>query len=363
MRISTYNVENLFSRASVMNLNSWSDGRRILNDIETLNSLIAETRYTDAIKEQIKNILEKYEFNNRHKFDRPFEIVEVREKLFVVRKNSKQIDVVAAGRSDWVGWVELGRDEVNGEAVSNTGRVISEVKADILCLVEVENRLTLDRFNRQVLAKMPDFLPYEHNLLIDGNDPRGIDIGLLSRYPILSIRSHIDAGGNNLIFNRDCPEFEVALPDGTALWILGNHFKSKGNGSFAENNAKRKRQAAEVARIYHEALQRSDFVIVLGDLNDSPDSAPLQPLLRGTNLKDVMQHPKYQGLPGTYKTGVSIKQKLDYILLSPALWKRVQNVGVERKGVYARNASRRFHTVGSPETAASDHAAVWVDLE
>jgi endonuclease/exonuclease/phosphatase family metal-dependent hydrolase len=363
MRISTFNVENLFSRAQVMNLNSWSDGRSVLDDIETLNSLLAENLYTAAVKGQIKRILEKYEFNNRDKRDRPFEIVEVREKLYVIRRSSQQIDVIAEGRSDWVGWVELSRDDLNGEAVLNTGRAIGAVNADIQCVVEIENRLTLARFNRQVLAKMPDFLPFAHNLLIDGNDPRGIDIGLLSRYPIISVRSHIDDGGDEPIFSRDCPEFEVALPDGSSLWILGNHFKSKGHGSFADNNRRRRRQATQVARIYKAALQRSDLVVVLGDFNDSPDSWPLQPLLRGTGLKEVMSHPSYQGLPGTYGTGRSMKQKIDYILLSPALWKRVQNVGVERRGVYTWNARKRFQTITSAVTAASDHAAVWVDIE
>lgn len=345
-----------------MNLNSWAEGRHILNDITTLNSLIAENSYTDAVKQRIKNLLEKYDFAARNKLDRPFEIVEVRDKLFVVRRHSQEIEVIATGRSDWVGWIDLNRADLNTDAVANTGRVISEINADIQCVVEVENRLTLDRFNRQVLAKIPGFLPYAHNLLIDGNDPRGIDIGLLSRYPIISVRSHIGDGGDNLIFSRDCPEFEVALPEGNSLWILGNHFKSKGNGTLAETNLKRRRQAERVAYLYKKALQRSDLVVVLGDLNDYPGSWPLQPLLRGTGLQDVMAHPRYQGLPGTYGSGRSIKQKLDYILLSPALWNRVQNVGVERKGVFTRSARGRFHSVISPETAASDHAAVWVDI-
>ena len=54
--------------------------------------------------------------------------------------------------------------------------MIQALKADVLCVVEVENRLVLDRFNRQVQGK---FLPaYQHNLLVDGNDERGIDVGL-----------------------------------------------------------------------------------------------------------------------------------------------------------------------------------------
>ena len=106
---------------------------------------------------------------------------------------------------------------------------------------------------------------------------------------------------------------------------------------------------------------RSDFVIVAGDLNDSPNRDPLQPLIAETDLKDVMSHPSYHGKPGTFKTGSSLNQKIDYIFLSPALWALVQQVGVERRGIFAQSVEH-FDTVTSTETSASDHAAVWVDL-
>ena len=42
--------------------------------------------------------------------------------------------------------------------------------------------------------------------------------------------------------------------------------------------------------------------------------------------------------PGTYGSGAKLN-KIDYILLSPALWAMVSAVGVERRGVWA---PRRF---------------------
>jgi endonuclease/exonuclease/phosphatase family metal-dependent hydrolase len=281
-----------------------------------------------------------------------------------VKQDTGAIQIVADGRFDWTGWVELSREEFKGEAVLNTGRVIQLVNADVQLLVEVEDRSSLAMFNRQVLGEVLGMTPYAHNLLVDGNDPRGIDLGLLSRFPIEAVRPHFadrDTAGET-IFSRDCPEFAVQLPNGETLWVLGNHFKSKGYGNWRANNRKREAQAERAAELYQAARQRSPWVIVAGDLNDLPDSDPLRPLIAGTDLCDVMTHPTYSGLPGTYET-CTAKKKIDYVLLSPALWERVKAVGVERSGIYAPRTFASMPTVTSKLNAASDHASVWVDLE
>ena len=46
MRIGMYNVENLFDRAKVMNLESWSEGRPVLEQFSTLSSLLGEIIYS-----------------------------------------------------------------------------------------------------------------------------------------------------------------------------------------------------------------------------------------------------------------------------------------------------------------------------
>lgn len=363
MRVATFNCENLFLRATVLNLGDWAQGRGIMKDMEALNSLLARPKYTPSIKSKIEDFLLKYEFENTNKKDRPFDIAQARDKLFSFRGKPKRLEVVAEGRESWVGWVAFSRTDLDGEEVHNTGRVIAEIKPDVQCVVEVENRVALNRFNRQVLSEFKD-VAFDHNMSIVGSDPRGIDVGLLTRYPIVSIRSHIDEGGDKPIFSRDCPEYEMVLPNGDSLWLLGNHLKSQGFGSKKDNDAKRMRQADAVARIYREARKRSDYVIVAGDMNGAPDSEPMKPLTSGTDLKEVMSHPAYQGPPGTYATCKSPNQKFDYIMLSPALWKRVKAVGLEQRGIFhAKKPDESFDTVTSRTTSASDHAAVWVDLD
>src|SRR6266404_9389016 len=57
--------------------------------------------------------------------------------------------------------------------------------------IEVDNRIALNRFNRQLLPAV-GAVPYPHVMVIDGNDDRGIDVGLVSRFPIATMRSHVD---------------------------------------------------------------------------------------------------------------------------------------------------------------------------
>jgi hypothetical protein len=76
-------------------------------------------------------------------------------------------------------------------------------------------------------------------------------------------------------------------------------------------------------------------IVVLGDFNDSPASAQLQPLLAGTDLKDISQHPSFtnDGRPGTFGNATK-NNKFDYLLLSPQLFTKVQGGGIFRKGVW-----------------------------
>ncbi|MGW0473180.1 hypothetical protein [Streptomyces coeruleorubidus] len=102
--------------------------------------------------------------------------------------------------------------------------------------------------------------------------------------------------------------------------------------------------------------------MVAGDLNDEPSSEAIRALL-GTGLRDVMSHPEYRGAPGTHGTGTSENQKLDYLMLPPPLWDQVQHVEVERRGIWAPSTIKSFDTVTSKWNRASDHAAVYADLD
>jgi endonuclease/exonuclease/phosphatase family metal-dependent hydrolase len=186
---------------------------------------------------------------------------------------------VADGRGDWIGSIEWRRDLIQAPAIENTGRIINEIKADVLWVVEVESRPVFRRFNETILKEAP----YPHAMLIDGNDERGIDVGLLCRRPVTDMRSHVDdlePATLRPVFSRDCAEFEIDLLGTRHLWVLVNHFKSRGYGSKTTNDAKRKRQAETVAGILDRFDLQKQLVAVAGDFNELPKSASLAPLLQ-----------------------------------------------------------------------------------
>lgn len=367
LRLATFNVENLFSRPRALNEASAATSREILNDIAQLNELIAQAAYSEADKTAMRALLEKHQVESRPSA-RPFFIREVREKLYV-KPTGQPIRIVAGGRGDWDGWVEMERDEISSKAIENTARVIAAVNAGVLALVEVEDRTTLQRFLDKVVhghGFLPAARRYGHDMLIDGNDGRGIDVALVSRFPIARLRSHIDdRHGAARIFSRDCPEYEVLLPGGRSLWVLPNHFKSKGYGSPAANNARRKAQAKRVGEILAERFDLSrDLVVVAGDLNDTPESAPLQPLLGTPRLRDALDSLPADEERWTYRAP---KHQIDFLLLSEPLSSRLGAVGIERRGIFHATGfggkHPHFAEVTSDKDAASDHAAVWAEVE
>jgi exonuclease III len=98
-----------------------------------------------------------------------------------------------------------------------------------------------------------------------------------------------------------------------------------------------------------------------------PDREPLKPLLgNGSDLQDILANPHFDGdgRPGTFGNG-NKGDKIDYILLSPELFARMTNGGIERRGVWGgKNGTLFPHYAEMTRDihAASDHAAIWADL-
>ncbi|MBI3885142.1 MAG: endonuclease/exonuclease/phosphatase family protein [Opitutae bacterium] len=362
LRLATYNLNNLFRRPKLLQLAGFSPAAKaVLDDIDRLTTLLARDNYTGTTGQEIVALLTRYGFASG-KGNPWFGLNLAKGKLFSVSKQ-KALSLKVAGRGDWIGWVELKSEDVDDESTRNTGRVIAAVQADILGVVEAESRPALVRFNDQVLK--PQHAEYPHAQLVDGNDPRGIDVGLYSRHEIRSVRSHVDdsykdtAGRAHTIFSRDCPEYEIALPGKKTLWWLANHFKSQGYGTPQSNDARRLRQTARVREILGRYDLKKDWVVVAGDFNADPASASLKPLLTVPHLRDVFEFAGFKQQPRwTYHSG---KQQLDYLLGSDPVFAAIQAVGIERRGMLVKNEAR-FSQVTGPQNEASDHACVWADL-
>ena len=374
MRICSFNVENFFQRPRAMNQDTWAEGRPVLAAHAELNTLIDEAVYTPAAKARIVELLDVLGLTRTDSAEMAL-LRQIRGRL-VRRPQGGGVEVDADGRGDWVGWVDLTTEPVTAAAIANTARVIRDVNPQVLGVVEAENRVVLKHFtDAQLRTADPagsgrDVPLFPHVMLIDGNDDRGIDVALLSQrgYPLGPMRSHLDdADERGVVFSRDCPEYELRTPGGRRLVILVNHLKSKGYGSQAANNARRQRQAEQVAIIYRR-LRASGvaYIAVLGDFNDTPASAPLAPLLSGTDLRDISMHPDFDdgGRPGTFGN-MTASSRIDYLLLSPALFKKATGGGIWRLGAWGGvNGTLwpHYDTVTKATDAASDHAAIYADV-
>src|SRR5262249_37090596 len=126
----------------------------------------------------------------------------------LVKRGKNGLDVVAGGRNDWIGSLDLKMETVNEVATRMTARVIHEVGADIIGLIEAESRPALVRFHDDLLWRVHG-TSYQHIMLIDGNDERGIDVAIMTRngFDLDMMRSHVDDEENgHRIFSRDCAE-------------------------------------------------------------------------------------------------------------------------------------------------------------
>ena len=250
-----------------------------------------------------------------------------------------------------------------------TAAAIKNIKADVLALQEIEAMDTLKKFNTSFLSDAG----YKYKCLIDANDPRFIDVAVLSKYPFAYIRTYQfdrTPDNNSYVFSRDCLEVGIEYAPGKVLPIFVNHFKSMMGGR-EKTMARRKMQAERVVAILNARFNNNPGGtpwVVLGDLNDYVPSSGLDPLLNQPWLENVLQR-----LPLDEQwTHFYAKQKeyhqLDYILLSQALAEANPDVlpYIERGGQpkrATRYTGKRFPGVGDNAPKASDHCPVVVEID
>ena len=221
--------------------------------------------------------------------------------------------------------------------------VIISVDCDVLALQEVENIWVLEMFNDRYLGGM-----YTEVILVEGNDPRGIDVGVLSKLEILDVISFRDReipdpiNNSTIRFSRDVLAVELTGPGGISWMLMTTHLKA---GSALEDRDRRTLQAEEIARIIRQGgfvsrMGRGQLVLA-GDLNGEPDSGELE-IMGDVPFSDPARDIPYRR---THASG----KVFDYILLSPDIDRRyvVGSVNIYQE---------------PPAREASDHFLVYLDL-
>ena len=258
-----------------------------------------------------------------------------------------------------------GRQHVAQRLLGTHPDIVTEPPAvDVWALQEVEDIDTLRFFAAEDLNGA-----YPHMVLIEGNDPRLIDLAVISKLPPGAVTSwqHIvhPSVPSERVFGRDLLEVEVLTADrGERLFtVFNNHLKShfvpfdEDQQAGAEAANRRRRQQAEtIARIVGERHGPGSRFVITGDMNDPPTSADLAPLIGAPDLglanglrEPIETRPaktdtpppttaawthrfKESGQPADYEL-------YDHIWLSPALAERQIGAWIMRRSTHGGQGS------------------------
>ncbi|MCX4766833.1 endonuclease/exonuclease/phosphatase family protein [Streptomyces sp. NBC_01275] len=292
------------------------------------------------------------------------------ENLFARWRFRADVDPTEANTRGWV--VDQTKfEELGVESKAITGAAVRDLDAQIVALQEVENVDTLKHFRTQFLGGNGTF-PYVAG--VDGNDPRLIDVAVLSKLPITHIRSYQHLRDpeepTKQLFSRDCLEVDVRVSDATTITLFVQHFKSMMGGR-EQTHGKRARQAARVMEIVAERFgdrPADQPFVVLGDFNDYLDEATsIEDLVHWDQVENVVERlPEDEQWTHYFAREDEYKQ-LDYLLPSTSLAARIQNPpAIFRKGTplrATRYKGERYAGIGLDRPKASDHCPLYVDVE
>jgi endonuclease/exonuclease/phosphatase family metal-dependent hydrolase len=271
----------------------------------------------------------------------------------------------------YLGRLVKGKPEAERKLIATR---IKRMDLDVLAVQEVEDIDTLRHFASADLSGL-----YKHVVLIEGNDPRLIDVGLLSKLPLGGVTSwqHVPdpSKPDQPVFSRDLLQVEILKPDRSdrLLTVFNTHLKShyvpftegdpEAEGTKA--NELRRRQCDAAESIIESQTRPDSRYVVVGDMNDPPDSPFLAPLGQSANLNlvfgltNVVETQPGPGTPPPPSPNWTERFKpsgkpaeythMDQVWLSPALAQKQSGAFIDRRT-----------KVGGD---GSDHDPSWVTLD
>jgi predicted extracellular nuclease len=153
--------------------------------------------------------------------------------------------------------------------LSHLAKVIASMKPDILCLMEVENRLVL----KDLVAALKKEQDYDLPVILHRNceDLRGIDVAILAKIAPVATNWFCAVPQQ-----RDVLACDFSINE-RPITILANHWKSQ-LGNKEESDSIRRTEAKAVRKFINNRLDKTPeaAILVTGDFNDMVTSPILQ---------------------------------------------------------------------------------------
>jgi hypothetical protein len=184
------------------------------------------------------------------------------------------------------------------DKIDRLSKVIAEIGIDksvdgvaILGVAEIENDTVLtDLLHHPLLVKRN--YQFVH---FDSKDLRGIDVALIYNPTYFKVESshqiHVKLPSiNNIILETRDILFVKGYLDGEIIYLLVNHWPSKRGGE--DLTTASRTSAAATCRAEINRIKRLDpfaKIIVMGDLNDNPDSYSLTKVLEANGNRNLLK--------------------------------------------------------------------------
>jgi uncharacterized protein len=220
-------------------------------------------------------------------------------------------DVCDSGRCEPGDWEETPSPSEFTERAREISQAIDRLEVDVIALEEVETQRSLDA----IQSRLPTF---PHAVLGETGASASVDVAVLSRYPVLEVRTHRERqltrpDGTGTYFSREFLEVHLDV-EGHRVIVFAAHFRSKVNDDPG-------RRLAEASAAHDIALETAAssapaLVVIGGDLNDVPGSPPLQALEGDGQLVRASADQPPEEI-GTYEY-FGQSQAIDHLLVAPS---------------------------------------------
>jgi len=223
--------------------------------------------------------------------------------------------------------------------------LLTRLRPDVLAVQEIGTAPVLQGFVNDLRAAGLDY-PHVEHVIRPGSD---VGLAVLSRFPFVQRTPPMEdtyrIGETNLPVLRGFADVVIEPAEGYRFRLMVAHLKAKVYHPLGQTEMRRN-EARLLANHVRKALRGDPAMnlLVVGDLNDSPDSAPLHEILGNgsTRLIDLRPADAVGDVWTHQGRTVDIYSRIDYVLASP---------GMALEFVRSRSRAVRDPAVA----AASDH--------